>query len=133
MANEAVCIITPTKFSNVTIAAGVEASILKGTVMEIGSDPNTAIASAGNGTSFAGITWADNVSGATQIAVALDGEWDIKCIAGAGVTLGEMVCISGANLIRDAIESDFPNGAVLGKALETGSASEVIRVRLVGY
>jgi len=128
MADEAVCIETPTKFARYVVADGT--GIAKGTILKISADPNTAAASAGADI-FAGIATEEKVAsdGKTQIGTAIDGVWDIKC-AGSAVTLGHLIALSGANLIRDSVEADFPLGAVFGKALETGSASEVIRVRL---
>ena len=128
MADEAVCLVTPTKFARVTVADGT--AITKGTLMKLSADPNTAIASSGADV-FAGIAWDSKTAsdGTVQINVALDGTWDIKC-AGSAVTLGALVALSGANLIRNSVEADFPLGAVLGKTLETGSAAEVIAVRL---
>jgi hypothetical protein len=41
-----------------------------------------------------------------------------------------MVVLSGANIIRQAVEADTVLGSVFGKALETATALEVIRVRL---
>lgn len=130
MADEAVCIETPTRFARYTVAdAG---AIPMGTILKISADPNTAAASSAADV-FAGIAWEEKTAndGITEISAALDGVWDIKA-AGAAVTLGKLVALSGANLIRDAVEADFPLGAVFGKALETGSASEVIRVRVGG-
>lgn len=128
MANEAVCIESPSKIVRYTVADGT--SISKGTLLKISSDPNTAAASTA-ADKFAGVAMMDKVAndGTTEISAALDGTFDIVC-AGSAVTLGNMVVISGANLIRDSVEADFPLGAVLGKALETGAASEKIRVRL---
>jgi len=128
MADEAVQKETPRIIKRVTVADG--AGIAKGTIMKMASDPNTATASSGADI-FAGIAVEEKTAsdGITEIGVALDGVFDIKC-AGSGVTLGHLVALSGANLIRDAVEADFPLGAVFGKALETGSAGETINVRL---
>jgi len=128
MADEAVCLETPTRFTRVTVADGT--ALTRGTIMKLSADPNTAIASSGADV-FAGILWDSKTAsdGTTEVNVALDGKWDIKC-AGSAVTLGALVALSGANLIRNSVEADFPLGAVLGKSLETGSASEVIAVRV---
>lgn len=130
MANEAVCIEPYTKIKRYTVADGV--AIAKGTILRISADPNTAGASVGNGDPFAGIAIEEKVAsdGITEIATAIDGVWDITTNASNGITLGFMVAISGANLIRQAVVGDFVSGAVLGKCLETASASEVVRVRL---
>lgn len=126
MADEAVCIELPKKYARYTIADG--AAIAKGTILKLSADPNTAAASAGADV-FAGIAIEEKVisDGKTEIGAALDGVWDIKC-AGSAVTLGAMVALSGANLIKNAASA--VDGTIFGKALETGSPSEVIRVRL---
>ena len=131
MANEAVCIVAPTKFSEVTIADGT--AITKGTLLKLSADPNTGIASSGADV-FAGITWEDKVAsdGKTKIAVALDGEWDLTTNAGVGITLGCGIALSGANLIRTSVAGDLLTGQAFGRCLETASASEVVRCR-VGF
>jgi hypothetical protein len=131
MTDEAVCIENPTSYARYIVADGN--AIAKGTILKISSDPNTAAASSA-ADKFAGIAIEEKVAsdGKTEIGAALDGTWDLKVNAGVGVTLGCLVALSGANLIRNAVEADFPLGAVFGKALETGDASEVIRVRVGG-
>lgn len=128
MANEAVCIEKPTRITRYTVADGT--GIAKGTILKL-SDPNTAAASSAADV-FAGIAIEEKTAsdGIVEIAAALDGVWDLTCNAGNGITAGALVALSGANLIRTSVEADFPLGAVFGKALETASASEVIRVRL---
>jgi len=54
MANEAVCIETPTIFERKTIADGV--AIPAGSIMQLSSDPNTVTISAGDNV-FGGIAW----------------------------------------------------------------------------
>ena|SRR3990167_6377954 len=130
MANEAVPIIAPTKFSQVTVADGT--AITKYTLLKLATDPNTAIASSGTGDVFAGILMHDKTisDGSTTATAALDGEWDLTFNAGAGGTLGAMLVLSGANLVRAAVAGELLTGAIVGKLLETASASEVVRVRL---
>ena len=130
MANEAVCIETPTKFARYTVADGTGIAI--GTILKLSGD-NTAIASSGADV-FAGIAWEEKTAsdGITEITAALDGVWDLTD-AGAGITLGGIVSLSGANLVKQAVEAEMVTGAALGKALETASASEVIRVRVGEY
>jgi len=128
MANEAVCLETPTKFARYTIADGT--GIAKGTILKISADPNTAAASAAADI-FAGIAIEEKVAndGITEISAALDGVWDIKD-AGAGITLGGICSLNGANLIKQATEAEMVTGAAFGKVLETAAAAEVVRVRL---
>lgn len=128
MANEAVCIEAPRIIKRYTVADGT--GITKGTILKLSGD-NTAIASSGADV-FAGIAMEEKTAsdGITEIAAAIDGVWDLTCNAGAGITLGGIVSLSGANLIKQAVEAETVTGAALGKALETATASEVIRVRL---
>lgn len=128
MANEAVCIETPTKFARYTVADGT--TIPLGTILKL-TDPNTAIASSADNDPFAGIAWEEKTAsdGITQITAALNGVWDLKD-SGAGITVGAIVNIGGANLIIASAAADLLTGSVVGKALETASASEVIRVRV---
>lgn len=125
MANEAVCIETPKIIKRYTVADGT--GIAMGTILKLSGD-STAIASSGADV-FAGIAIEEKVAsdGITEIAAAKDGIWDITC-AGAAVTLGAIVKLSGANLIANIAEADLVLGKVVGKALEAGSVSEVIRV-----
>ena len=128
MANEAVCIETPTKFARYTVADG--AGIAMGTILQLSSDPNTASASDGANI-FAGIAWEEKTAsdGITEITAAIDGVWDVKD-AGAGITLGGICSLNGANLIKQATEAEMVTGAAFCKVLETAAASEVVRVRL---
>jgi len=127
MANEAVCIEAPKTIKRFTVADGT--GIAKGTLLKISGD-NTAAASSSTDV-FAGIAIEEKVAndGIVEIAVAVDGVWDIKC-ACLGATLGAIVVLSGANLIRNAAEADLVLGKVVGKAEEAGSDAEVVRVRV---
>lgn len=127
MANEAVIIEYPSNIVMRTCADGN--AITKGAILKL-SDPNTVAVSDGANV-FGGIAMADKVAsdGSTTIPVALNGVFDIVD-AGTGITVGGLVALSGANLVRQSVEADFPLGAVLGKAEETASASERIRVRV---
>jgi hypothetical protein len=129
MANEAVCIVAPTEFTRYTVADA--AGIAKGTLLKLSADPNTAAASSAAGDVFAGIAWEEKTAndGVTNIGVALNGTWDLTC-GGAGATLGAVLVLSGANLVGNSVEADLVLGRVVGKAMETGSAAEVIRVRV---
>ncbi len=74
------------------------------------------------------------LDGSTTIAVYLDGVFDMQVAGGNGaVTRGTKVTFSGANLIKDATEAQVNAGQWIGVGEETGSADEVIRVRLRGY
>lgn len=128
MANEAQCIETPTEFARYTVADGTGIAI--GTLLKLSAD-NTAIASSADSDKFAGIAWEEKTAsdGIVELTAALNGVWDITC-GDAGVTLGNIVSLSGANLIKDCTEAEMVTGDIVGKALEAGSKAEVIRVRV---
>ena len=93
------------------------------------TDPRTASASTGTGDIFAGISAAEKLAndGSTTLALYTKGIFDMTAANGA-ITLGDVVTSSGANLIRTATEAERQAGKGIGKALETCSATEVIRV-----
>jgi len=128
MANEAVCIETPTRFRRVTVADGTGIAI--GTLMKI-TDPNTAAATSADNDPFAGIAWEEKTAsdGITEITVAVNGVWDVTT-TDAAITAGAFVSIGGANLVSTMAEADFPTGAFVGKADEDCTGTEVIRVRV---
>lgn len=128
MANEAVCIETPTRFARFTVDNATGIAI--GTLLKQ-TDPNTAIATSADNDPFAGIAWEEKTAsdGLTEITVALNGVWDITT-TNAAITAGAFVSVAGANLVATMAEADFPTGAFVGKALETCAGTEVIRVRV---
>ncbi len=128
MANEAVCLETPTEFARYTIADATAVAI--GTIMKL-NDPHTVTVSAADNDPFAGIAWEEKTAsdGLTEITVAKNGVWDMKD-SGAGITAGAIVNVGGANLIIASAAADLLTGSVVGKADETAAASEVIRVRV---
>jgi hypothetical protein len=133
MANEAVCIETPTRFARYTCTG----ALTKGTIVYLSADPHIVAASSAADQPFAGVVWeevtaADYANGKTEVTCALDGVWDVTATAAANV-LGELVAIGGANLIVSADAADILNGAMIGYLEETQSASEVCRVRLTKF
>lgn len=133
MANEAVCIETPSRFARYTIAA---AAVLPfGTLVTLTTDPATVVASSAADESFAGIVW-ERVSTATsthtEITVALDGVWDLKATA-ATQTIGTLVAVGGANTTVTADAADILNGAIVGYVEETVASGEVVRTRLTKF
>lgn len=126
MANEAVCIETPTKFRRYTVADG--AGIAIGTLLKL-TDPNTAAATSADNDPFAGIAWEEKTAsdGIVEITAAVNGTWDIVC-TNAAITAGAFVSVGGANLVATMAEADFPTGAFVGKAQETSAGTETIRV-----
>jgi len=121
MANEAVCIETPTRFERRTIAAG--AVIPFGTIMKLES-PNSVVISAANDDPFGGIAWQVSVATDTftEIVVAMNGKWDVVATA-AAVVAGNLVNIGAANQMLVADEAAMVAGSVIGKALEDANAN----------
>lgn len=126
MANEAVCIETPTEFRRYTVADGTGIAI--GTLLKL-TDPNTAIATSADNDPFAGIAWEEKTAsdGIVEITAAVNGVWDLTD-SGAGITAGAICNVGGANLIIASAAADLLTGSVVGKVLETAGAGEVIRV-----
>lgn len=128
MANEAVCIEAPEshEIRRYTVADGT--GIAKGTLLKL-ADPNTASATSADNDPFAGIALEEKTAndGITEISAAVGGIWDLKD-SGAGITAGAIVNIGGANVIIASAAADLLTGSVVGKALETAGAAEVIRV-----
>lgn len=131
MANEAICLIPPTRFGRVLVADA--AAIPKGTIIAL-TDPNTGAACTADNDVFGGIAMEEKVAndGITNLSVALDGVWALMATA-AGITVGNDVTIGGANTIKVYSTLDDEKGYVVGKALETTAGSETIMVRLKGY
>lgn len=114
-----------------TVADGT--TIEKGTVLEL-TDPRTCKKVSGAGVVIAGIAAAEKVAsdGATEIAVYTNCIVELKCAAGGTATLGSYVrSASTDNTITVATTLDNETGKAIGKALETGSNSEVISVRVL--
>lgn len=128
MANEATCIETPTRFARFTVADGNAIAI--GTILKL-ADPNTAAASSADNDVFAGIAWEEKTAndGIVEIVAALNGVWDITT-TNAAITAGSLVSIGGANLVLTADANAVLLGELVGKALETCSGTETIRVRV---
>lgn len=127
MADEATCIEAPRIIKRITVSNLV--AIAKGTIMKLSGD-YTGVASSGADV-FAGIAVEEKTAsdGITEIGVAIDGVWDIVD-SGTGITLGAQVCLSGVNVIRAAVAGDLLTGLAFGKAMETATGAERIRVRI---
>ena len=134
MANEAVIIELlgnggdPVRF---TVADG--ATIEKGTLLKL-TDPRTAIASSADNDPFCGIAAAEKVAsdGSVTLAAYTKGIFDLKD-SGSGITVGATVNVGGANLVIASAAADLLTGSVVGRALETASAAEVIAVAVGVY
>jgi hypothetical protein len=130
MANEAVCIEAPEAHEIMRYTVADAGAIPKGTLLKL-SDPNTAAATSADNDPFAGIAIEEKVAndGITEIAAAVGGVWDLKD-SGAGITCGAICNIGGANVVIASAAADLLTGSVVGKALETAGAAEVIRVKV---
>ena len=132
MANEAVCIETPSKFGRAKIAA---AEVLPFGTSVYWSSNNPVSASSSTDQPFAGIVW-ERVSTATsthtEITLALDGVWDMLTDAGNDV-VGTAVALVGANTVGTADATDFLNGAFVGYLEEAAGNASTDRVRLTKF
>ena len=136
MANEAVIIELlgnggdPIRY---TVADGT--GIEKGTIMKFDSDPRTIAASSADGDLIAGIAATEKVAsdGQVSLAVYTNGIFDIACTASSGsAVLGGPVKITGANTVAPADDDTVAKSReVVGYSLETGTASEVVAVRVL--
>ena len=132
MANEAVCIETPSKFGRATISAG---AVLTFGTLVYWSGNNTVSATSSADQPFAGIVW-ERVSTATsthtEITLALDGVWDILTDAGSD-NVGVMVSLAGANTVGTGDATDYINGAFVGFLEEASGNATTDRVRLTKF
>jgi len=137
MANEAINIHLPASVNAVQRTVADGATISGGTLLTL-ADPNTVTASTGNTAQvFGGIAAADKLinDGSTTLAAYMHGTWDLQESGSATAILaGQQVTVSGANLIRLALEAEVVAGQWMGYAEETGTVDtgEKIRVRLRG-
>jgi len=129
MANEAVCYETPQRFARYTVADA--AAIAKGTLLKL-TTPNTAAASTADNDVFGGVAWMEKVAndGSTEIVAALDGVWGLTVGTGSTITIGNQVSMDVGGKVKVYSTLDDEKGYAFGKALQTTSGAEVIRVRL---
>ena len=105
-------------------------TIEKGTLLEL-EDTRTVKKVSGSDIPIAGIASAEKVAddGATSIAVYQDGMFEMT--ATGSVTVGYDVVSAGAdNTIKNYTTLDGEKGRILGKALNTGTTGDTIRVRV---
>ena len=131
MANEA-SIIELSGMNPINFTVADASNISKGALLKLSGDYTVVTSGAADNAPYAGIAAADKEAsdGATTIAVHVPGQgniFDIKNASGT-ITNGGIVSLSGTNLIKQAVEAETVTGAVVGKALESASASEVVRV-----
>ena len=105
-------------------------AVPKGTLMYLSADPRTIAATAADGNIFVGVAAEEKVAndGKTSLGVYTHGIFDMKD-SGAGMTLGDIAKINGANLIATADEAGAQGvKEEVGIVLETAAASEVVAV-----
>lgn len=131
----------PGEPTEATCAAGT--AISKGTFL-VWSDPKTVTASSAINQSFAGIAAMDKDAGDPSTKISMYTNLIVDAVSVGGTVnlplVGYPVELSGANLVRltpitlstGPSGSQFVSGAafMVGKALETASASERIEVRI---
>jgi hypothetical protein len=122
MANEAVLLfqfMPPVDFTCAD-ATGIE----KGTLLKL-SDPMTVAATSADNDLFIGIAAEEKIAsdGHTKIPVHIMGIARMKD-SGSGATVGTDVVIAGANTVKTYSTLDDEKGYVVGKILETTSASD---------
>ena len=114
-----------------TVADGT--TIEKGTILEL-EDERTCKKVSGAGVVIAGIAATEKVAndGSTTLAALTNLIADLTVDTGATATLGSYVRSSAAtNEITVATTLDNETGKAIGKALATGTADEVIQVRVL--
>lgn len=129
MANEPTLIEAPRIVKRLTVADGT--AIPYNTCLAL-SDPNTGTANTA-GDVWGGITVEEKTlsDGIVNVAVALDGTWDMYAGGGTTITAGELVKLSGPNTIEgDVVEADIIAGKVVGKAKESVAIGTAERIRV---
>lgn len=138
MANEAVIIeLGPNGGAPVRRLVAATLNISKGTLLTL-NDANRVSGSAittQDGFAFGGVAAEDHLAAEskTYISAYTEGVFDMTTTANTGIDAGDVVIMSGANLIMEGAAGHLLTGGIVGKAEETAGASEVIRVRLIGY
>ena len=127
MANEAIKVEGPYEVHDFTVAEAT--AIPLGTIMQM-TDPRTAEASSGDSQVFAGIAATEFEGGKNKTELGLNktGIFVLKDNGGAGIAIGELVSIGGANTIKLCTAAELLTGDCVGKALEaigSGTSGEV--------
>lgn len=131
MTNEAVIVELQAGINAEDFTCTDATGISKGCLLQL-ADPRTVSASSGNDV-FGGIAVADKEAsdGATNIGTHQTGIFDLVATEGPAIAAGALVQLSGANLIKGAVnEAAIIAGKVVGKALESTAAgvTETIEV-----
>lgn len=123
MANEAVKVEGPYEYHDFTVASG---TLISAMTLCVISDPRTAAASSTttDAAPFAGIvnTQKSATSNAVELSLITKGVFELTA-AGSDIPKGQLVALSGINLIQPAVAIDLLSGAVVGKAWEGIAAS----------
>ena len=130
MANEAVKVEGPYETHDFTVASGTQISAM---TLMVFSDPRTAAASTGDNSSpVAGVSMIEKDAtdaNQTNLGIASTGTFLMKTDT-PGCVAGELVTVSGTNLVTPATALDILSGTVLGKALEDIAAGTTGEVKL---
>ena len=129
MANEAVQVEGPYEAHDFTVTDSI--AVPQYTLMG-GRDPRGAYASSG-ADDFAGIAATEKVvsNGQTELGLFTTGTFVLTAAAGAVISAGELVSLSGANLIKTATEAEIITGHIVGKSREAIAAGTTGEVKLV--
>jgi len=117
----------------VTVADGT--GIAKGALLILSSDPNTATAHSAQLQVPIGIATSEKVAsdGATVLGAMVRG--DVDMVAQAAITLGDLVMPGGVANQVIGIPTSTLSGTdlrfILGRCMETASAGERVRIRLM--
>lgn len=133
MANEALMVEGPYEVHDFTITDADSLSAL--TLMTL-EDARAIGASSGDGDPFAGILVTDKVAsnGKTEHGCYTTGDFILTACPTIGaegaIGIGDIVVVSGVNLIRKALAADLLTGAVVGKAWEAIAAASTGEVNV---
>lgn len=133
MANEAVIIeLLGNNGDPMQYSIAEATDVTKGTLMYLESDPRIMKASSAQGQIFVGILAMDKVGGdgSTKATVITHCVADLKD-SSAGMTLGDICKLGGANLVATSDEAGaLATQEHVGIVLETAAASEVVAVKI---
>lgn len=129
MANEAVIVESEGGEQDFTVSTD-GLTIEKMTLMALIDARKAAISSGAN--IFAGIVAIEKVAGDgnPNISLFTEGTFKLTAAAGASITAGMCVSLSGANLIKQAVAAELLTGAAFGKALESIASSTTGEVKI---
>ncbi len=130
MADEAVLVEGEGGVQDFTVASG--AAIAKFTLCQL-ADPRTASATSGTGDVFAGIASVGKSASDFSVELGLwtEGTFELtSCATSVTIVAGDLVSMSGANLIKPAAAAEILSGAIVGKALEAIASAGTGEVKL---